>query len=111
MTIEQTDVIDFLAHDPKSDEIWLVITDHLDWSEDDDFDKLHMSLLKEKLNAYIDSVDSGAIYESHPEARHRRIGIRIMAKYPMSAKAQKFFENAKLIVKSMGLDLVFDRRG
>jgi hypothetical protein len=42
MTIDQTNVVDFIGVDPRTDKVLLLITDHLEWGDDDEFNKLHM---------------------------------------------------------------------
>ena len=49
MSIEQSNVIDFLAHDKKRRRAVMFISDHLDWKQQD----AHLALLQDKLNHYI----------------------------------------------------------
>jgi hypothetical protein len=65
VTVEQLDVVDFAAIDPKTDEVLLVITDHLEWTGEDQPDKEHMLILQEKINRYLAFIESGEIYESY----------------------------------------------
>ena len=50
LSIEQTDVVDFMGIDKLTGEIVLTISDHLEWN---DADEEHLWLLQEKINAYL----------------------------------------------------------
>jgi hypothetical protein len=50
MTIDQTDLIDFATIDKASGDLWLTISDHLSWAEDQG---KHLILLQSELNAYL----------------------------------------------------------
>jgi hypothetical protein len=108
MAIDQLNVVDFAATDPTLNQVILVISDHLEWTDDDESNKLHMYLLQQKVNAYLEFVESGAIYRSYPNAVGRSVVIRVMAKFPMSGEAAKFFEKVRSTVLELGYDIEFD---
>ncbi len=75
MSVDQTQVIDVVSKDPKGT-IVLSISDHLDW----DNTKQHLLILQEKINTYLNFVDSGEICEKYPDAIprgccNRRAGV------------------------------------
>ncbi len=109
MSIDQTDVVDFIGLDPKTDEIMLLITDHLEWTGDDQFNKLHMFLLQEKINAYVGFIESGEIYQRYPNANGRAFVIRVVAKYPMSDEAKTFCEKIRSFLFNAGHKIEFER--
>ena len=47
--VERADVIDLFAHDPKSDEVLLVMFEARPWNDSD----LQLFQLQEKFNAYV----------------------------------------------------------
>jgi hypothetical protein len=108
MTIDQTNVVDFLGFDPSTEEVLLLITDHLEWGDDDEFNKLHMFLLQEKVNGYLGFIESGDIYKDYPNARGKEIIIRVVAKYPLSREATLFFEKIKSFLLNAGYRIEFE---
>jgi len=105
MTIEQTRVIDAIADDVDDGIATLILTDHLDWdaSQPD-----HLLLLQEKLNAYIAFFESGEIFESRPHLRNRKIVVKIVGLYPLSADAAEFIDRAKEVLAGINLGLEFE---
>src|SRR5207249_6231489 len=104
MTIDQTDVVDFISRDPRTDEIYLAISDHLPWDEDA---KMHMFLLQEKVNAYLRFIESGEIYERYPAAKGRPLVIDVIGKYRMTRDAEAFFKRVVDFLHSAGYKIQF----
>ena len=65
MTIEEVDKIDRLAFDRKNGDVFLVISDHLAWDEDEGE---YLLALQAKLNTYLEFVESGQLYAKYPRA-------------------------------------------
>ncbi len=59
MSITETKNIDIIATRPESNTVTLVIVDHLDWN---DFES-HARLLQDKVNTYLQFVESRQLYE------------------------------------------------
>lgn len=72
--IEQAGVIDFFAHDPKTDEVVLVMTAARSW----DNSERQLFQLQEKFNAYVSFLLDGELAEAHPElaGKNARIELR-----------------------------------
>ena len=104
MSIDQTDVVDSISLDPRSDEIYLTISDHLPWAEDA---KTHMFLLQEKVNEYLRFIESGEIYETYPAAKGRPLVIEVVGKYRMNREAEAFFERVVDFLHSAGYKIQF----
>ncbi|MBC6110685.1 DUF6572 domain-containing protein [Pedobacter fastidiosus] len=68
MSVIQVDKIDFIGIDGKTKKVALTISDHLDW--DDEY--YHLSVLQEKINAYLRFIESGEIYDVYPDSVDRR---------------------------------------
>lgn len=64
MSIDQSDVIDFISTTPEGKGV-LTITDHLSWDMD-----FHLELLQDKINRYLQFIESGQIYEEYPQANN-----------------------------------------
>ena len=101
MSIEETQKIDFVGTRPDSQEVRLVMTDHLDWRDP----QAHLMLLQEKLNAYIAFVESGQIYEMEkPEVRRgAEITIVVAAKEEPPTETADFFEQVKEVLSGSGI--------
>ena len=110
MAVDDEGVVDWIASSPKTNEVILVITDHLQWNTDNDFHILHMELLLEKVNSYLGFMESGEIYEAYPEAIGKKLVIRVVAKYEMSEDGKTFFEKLKDAVEKAGRLIEFKHR-
>jgi hypothetical protein len=66
MSIEREDTIDFATIDKDSGDLWLSISDHLPWDENDD---QHLALLQGKLNAYLRFLESGEVFKKVPRPK------------------------------------------
>jgi hypothetical protein len=69
----RTHVIDLIGHDPKSDEIVLVMSEPGEWDGSDEC--LHE--LQERFNAYASFLLDGECAESHPELAGKRARIEV----------------------------------
>ena len=104
MSIEQTNVVDFVGIEYATGRATLTISDHLDWNENEGE---HLLMLQEKLNAYLSFIESGEMEERVPVTRGRPVAIQIYAKYPLSPEATKFFGLAKDTIEKAGFALEF----
>ena len=104
MSVEQTDTIDFATIDKTSGDLWLTISDHLPW---DDNDSNHLTLLQNKLNAYLRFVESGEVFTKLPEAKGCGIVINLVGKFPLNHQADIFFGRAKAAIEGAGFRLQF----
>ena len=62
MAVDDQDIVDLVAHD-KGGDCLLVISDHLEWDEDNE----HLFMLQEKINRYLNFIASGELYDKFPE--------------------------------------------
>jgi len=104
MTIDQTKVVDFVNLDKTSTVVFLSISDHFVWDENEGE---HLLLLQEKLNAYPEYITDGQLYTDFPQVKNKPTVIRFIEAYPISEQAQKFFDLAKAKLEKMGLQLKF----
>jgi hypothetical protein len=79
MSIENSEIIDFISIDNTSDECVLTISDHLEWGIENN----HLLLLQEKLNKYLAFIESGEIFDSYPKSKDRKIRIDLVSKYKL----------------------------
>ena len=104
MTIEDSDVVDFVLIDKASGEVTLSISDHLPW---DSGEGRHLELLQCKLNAYLRFIESGELLESCPKAIGRNVVINLVGKDPLGSQAKIFFAKAVTAVSDAGYQLQF----
>jgi hypothetical protein len=69
----RTDVIDVIAHDPKSDETLLVMNEPDEWNGSDE--QLHD--LQERFNTYASFLLDGELAETHPELAKKKMRIEV----------------------------------
>ena len=101
MAIDNTDKIDVISINTRTDYVVLTISDHLDWSDE----YAHLILLQEKLNHYVAFVESGEIYEVYPKAKGRKIVIQVVKKYSFPEIAEDFMKLAKEAIKDIPMEL------
>ena len=104
MSVEQTDVIDVVSKD-KDGTIVLSISDHLDWRNS----KEHLQILQDKINTYLNFVDSGEIFEKYPDAKGHPVQIDIRFHYQPSMEAHAFLAKVKPIVENSGYSFHFEQ--
>jgi hypothetical protein len=103
MSIEQTNVVDFISINPRH-EVVLTISDHLDWESDNK----HLWLLQEKINAYLAFIESPQILEKYPDAKDRKAVISIRAMCEPNGDALKFLAETKGIIEKAGYGFKFE---
>jgi hypothetical protein len=103
VSIDQSDVIDAVTIEKASGEIWLTISDHLSWEEEE----THLQLLRKKLDTYRQFVDSGGLVRQIPAASSRPVVIDLVGKFPPSQKGALFFEDTAAALKAGGYRLQF----
>jgi len=105
MSIEQSEVVDFIGTDKVTGSVTLVISDHLDWSDE----HTHLVLLQDKINSYLRFIESGEITEAFPQAVGKKVEIEIVGKYELVAAGEDFLVEAGQIVRRAGFSLRFRR--
>src|ERR1700757_2353686 len=66
-------VIDVIAHDPKTDEVVLVMNEPNEWDGSDE----QLLALQERFNAYVSFLLDGEMAEAHPEFAGKRARIEL----------------------------------
>ena len=70
---DRTGFIDLIAHDPKTDEVVLVMNEPAEWTGAPE--QLHK--LQERFNAYASFLLDGELAESHPELARKKMRIEV----------------------------------
>ena len=81
MSIDQTKVVDYVSVDRATGNVWLSISDHLPWVT---AESEHMILFQEKVNSYIDFIESGELLRKFPSTKNRSVAIRVTSKFPLN---------------------------
>ncbi|MFH1712178.1 MAG: DUF6572 domain-containing protein [Patescibacteria group bacterium] len=102
MSINEANKIDFLAFTNDGQGVHLVITDHHDWTTDE---QAHLFLLQEKINAYLAFIESGEIYKNSPECEDKVITIKISFKHPPTDHACDFLKKAEQVINKININL------
>ena len=71
--VAEAGVIDFFAHDTKSDEVVLAMFEERPW----DGSELQLFQLQEKFNAYVSFLLDGELADSHPELAGKKARIEL----------------------------------
>jgi len=103
MSVQQSDVVDFIGIDNATGNVTLAISDHLDWSDEHG----HLLLLQQKINTYLRFLESGEINEAYPQAVGRKCVIEIVGKYDLTEAAESFLRQASAVISGAGFSLRF----
>src|SRR5579872_4651547 len=101
MSISENNKIDAIGTDKVTGDIILTIADHLDWTDSN----MHLNILQEKLNAYIQFIESGQIFDDYPNCRGRKLIIEIVSKEDYTGLGLNFLQKVRPIIQSIGVGL------
>ena len=101
MSIEQTNVVDFISTDRWTGDVVLTISDHLDWSDT----TAHQLLLQAKLNCYLAFVESGELMQSYPRANGSAVVFKVVFKFAPDDGGRAFLARAREVITSAGFAL------
>ncbi len=97
MSLEQTNKIDAMGLDKKSGHLVLTIADAWDWENENQ----HLIALQEKLNAYLDFIESGQIFENIDSGTDKVLRIHVVFRYPPPPLALEFLEKAEAVTSQV----------
>lgn len=104
MSIDNSNVVDAVHVDGRTDEVILTITDHLGWA---DSSGEHLLLLQEKINSYLRFIEGGDLLRAYPKALGKRAVIDVVGKYQLNDEAKRFYELATPRIEAAGIGLRF----
>lgn len=81
--MSRSSIIDIVGHDPKTDEVVLVMKKVGEWDGSDD--GLHE--LQERFNAYVSFLLDGELAETHPDLAGKRARIEVRCEQMPDARA------------------------
>lgn len=92
MSIVDLDKVDGAGIDKSDkDTVLLMISDHLDWEEEYE----HLKLLQDKLNCYLDFIQSGQVKTCFPESSCTQYEIIIYLQYPMKERGKRYIDTIR----------------
>ena len=97
MSVNQTNVIDAISIRPDGN-VSLTISDHHSWEE-----PWHLSLLQDKINSYLQFIETGQIFDDYPDASGKELIIQTVMKYEPTEEAISFFLQVREIVMNVGI--------
>jgi hypothetical protein len=104
MSVDQTDVIDFVGRSKATGDLVLTVSDHLDWEDPLE----HLYVLQEKLNHYVGFVQSGQLVGNYADAAGKKVHIQVFFRCPPPAgAARQFLATARSTMESHGLTFSF----
>lgn len=95
MTIEESNVVDFIGIDKETGAVGLLISDHLEWLPSKN------PLIKDKVNAYLDYIESGELLKAYPDAADRDVYIELVHQYPPTEAALKILTRIRQVAKEV----------
>jgi hypothetical protein len=96
MSVEQIMVIDFISE--KDDKVILTISDHLEWDEDNE----HITLLQDKINAYLMAIESGQVNTKFPSSVGKQYVISIALMHAPNKNGEMFLLHVKEVLAQSG---------
>ena len=103
MSINKKDAIDVISTSPEG-RVTLTISDHNTWDE-----TWHLQLLQNKINSYLQFIESGQIFEDYPNAGGRELIIETVMQFEPNEEGISFLEKAKEIVIKAGIGFQWRR--
>lgn len=103
MSVTNLEVIDAISIDLMGNAV-LTIADDLLWDNGNE----HLFILQSKINAYLEFIESGNLYQKYPDAEGRNIVINIASKYEPNENAKEFINRTRQILQSAGYSFHFE---
>jgi hypothetical protein len=104
MSVENKYVIDIIGIDQNGSAA-LTISDHLLWDNENE----HLLILQNKINTYLEAIETGELYEKYPNAKNKPIVIRVVALYNPNEDGLSFLEQVGQILTSAGYGFEFSQ--
>jgi hypothetical protein len=101
MAVDQPDLIDMMSFDKNNGDVVLTISDHLDWSDTSE----HQRILQNKFNSYLTFVESGELLKRSSEAMGQRVIFRVVFKYRPDSEGMLFLDRAREVIELAGFTL------
>jgi len=104
MAVNHPDKVD-LVSTGDGGEFVLIITDHLDWSESLE----HQRMLQTKINTYLRFIETGQLVGRFPDAAGKEVVIRVVAASEPDADGRQFLDRAAQALAGAGYKFFWQR--
>jgi hypothetical protein len=88
VTIDNPDVIDLIAHDPKSDVVSFVLVEYRAWGTGGEY----LPELQNKLNTYLAYAKDGQFAEEYPQYSGKALAFDLRTAHPLGEREIAFLE-------------------
>jgi hypothetical protein len=99
MSVEDIDRVYRIGIDRKTGDVHLLISDHLDWEQNEGE---RLFVLQDKLNTYLEFVESGQLHAKYPCTRGKKIVFKVMGKFAFSEEARRFYQIVGKAIQDYG---------
>ncbi len=103
MAITEKDVIDSVAY--ENNYLLLQLYDHLDF--DEEFEKVHLLMLQDKLNTYIWYIDSKQYEDTYPQRRFDCFIIRVFFMFEPTELSIRFISHVNERLSDTGIKVEY----
>jgi len=101
MSVEEKDIIDFVS--TKDNAVTLSIADHLSWDDEQD----HLARLQDKLNCYLDFINSGELVDKFPKAADHKPFVCVHFVHSPTKTAKQFLEKASASIEAQSVGFTY----
>jgi hypothetical protein len=104
MSIDHPKVVDAIGTERTTGDVDLTIADQRDWSDVE----AHLLALQEKINAYLDFLESGDVFREYPPAKERKMKILTIFRFPPPpGEAFAFLARAEEFLRGRGFGFAY----
>jgi hypothetical protein len=90
MSLNNAQIIDAIGTEKATENVVLTIADEWDWSDE----RNHLIALQSKINAYLEFVASGQVFDEYPTAKDRQLVIDVVSRFPVPLEGRAFLLKA-----------------
>ena len=101
MSINDAGTVDVIGIEDLTGFVVLTIVDVLDWTDD----QQHLLALQAKLNAYMNFIESGQIWESYPGSDGRPVVIDIVGRFAVPEAGRVFLERVSSLCAEKQIEI------
>jgi hypothetical protein len=99
VSVDQRKIVDAVGTDKVTGVVVLTIADQLDWADV----STHLRILQEKIDDYLNFLESGELLTAYPATEGKKVKINIMFRYaPLDGDVFKFLSRVQTIVEQAG---------
>lgn len=101
MSITARNTIDLISTDKVTGDVLFSMSDHLEWDDPD----YHYLCLQNKINDYLEYIESGQYLSQFPQYKDRAIFFLIISKYDYPEFTLEFLQKAEKVLSEYGVSL------